>query len=279
MLEHGAYCLLLDRVYATESGIPADQAHRLARAKSKDERAAVDAVLAEFFTLDSGCWTNGRASREVAKARTKISASKENGKRGGRPKRTKPEPSGLSPGSENVTQQQSGTNLLQIPDTRYQTPDTRLNPPVTPPTELCHDLSGRISPHPGDLVPTEANGQSPTAAGALCRKLRQAGIADVNPGHPRLLALLEAGATDAEFIGFAPAALKAGQSFAYLLGAVEGERRRAAEGASLLHRGPLPLTGRAAENAQWITGTSLDRGARVTPLAEAVYAAAISLDR
>ena len=33
MLETGAYRLLLDRYYGTEQGIPADQAHRIARAK------------------------------------------------------------------------------------------------------------------------------------------------------------------------------------------------------------------------------------------------------
>ena len=121
MLEHGAYCLLLDRYYATEQGIPADQAHRLARAKSKDERAAVDAVLAEFFTLETGIFVNGRASREVEKAQSKIKAAKQNGRLGGRPKGTQKEPSGLSMGSENRTQDQSKPNPLQTPDTRHQT--------------------------------------------------------------------------------------------------------------------------------------------------------------
>ena len=277
MLEHGAYCLLLDRCYATERGIPDGQAHRLARAKSKDELAAVNAVLAEFFTLDAGEWKNGRAIREIEKTQTKITASRENGKRGGRPKRTQQQPGGLCTGYETRTQDQSGTNLLQSPVTKHQTPDTKHNPPVTPPTELWPDPAGRM---PQELIavdPPEARGHTPTAAGALCRKLRQAGIADVNPGHPRLLALLQAGATDAEFLGFAPAALKAGQPFAYLIGVVEGERIRAAENATLLHRGPIPLTGRAAENAQWITGTSLDRNNRKTIKTEDENAARIAL--
>lgn len=117
MLEHGAYGLLLDRYYATEQGIPADQVHRLARAKSRDERAAVDAVLSEFFTLEGGVWKNGRASREVEKAQSKIKAARGNGKLGGRPKLTQQEPSGLSLGSESGTQEQSKTNPLQTPDT------------------------------------------------------------------------------------------------------------------------------------------------------------------
>ncbi len=67
MLETGAYRLLLDRYYGTEQGIPADQAHRIARARSKDEKAAVDAVLDEFFRLEDGVWINKRADEEIAR--------------------------------------------------------------------------------------------------------------------------------------------------------------------------------------------------------------------
>lgn len=104
MLEHGAYTLLLDRYYTTEQGIPADQAHRVCRARTRDEKEAVDTVLAEFFTLIDGRWVNGRASREVTKMQAKVKAAQENGKRGGRPKRTEEEPGGNPPGYESVTQ-------------------------------------------------------------------------------------------------------------------------------------------------------------------------------
>lgn len=120
MLEHGAYTLLLDRYYSTEQGIPADQAHRIARARSKEERAAVDSVLAEFFTLTDGVWTKGRVQEEIAAAATRISAAKANGKKGGRPKKnpeqTQEKPSGLLLGSENETQMKA----LHLPSTIYQ---------------------------------------------------------------------------------------------------------------------------------------------------------------
>jgi uncharacterized protein YdaU (DUF1376 family) len=119
MLEHGAYSILLDRYYATETGIPADQAYRVARARSREERAAVDAVLSEFFTLTDGVWLKGRVQEEIAKARLKIEAARENGTKGGRPKKpktnqtgTQQKPTGLSLGSENETQQKA----LQSPD-------------------------------------------------------------------------------------------------------------------------------------------------------------------
>lgn len=120
MLEHGAYGLLLDRYYATECGIPADQAHRLARARTKEEKQAVDSVLDEFFTLTDGVWVNNRASDEITKAQSKIKAAQENGKRGGRPKtnqtETQEKPTGLFVGSDSETE----TKAHQTPDTRHQ---------------------------------------------------------------------------------------------------------------------------------------------------------------
>lgn len=82
-LEHGVYTLLLDRYYATESPIPEDQAHRICRARSKDERDAVDTVLAEFFTLLDGAWHNARCDKEIEAYREsepEREAKKENSK-------------------------------------------------------------------------------------------------------------------------------------------------------------------------------------------------------
>lgn len=129
IIEHGAYCLLLDRYYSTEQGIPADQAHRVARARTKEEKAAVDAVLSEFFSLVDGIWRNGRADEEIVKAQSKIKAAQENGRRGGRPKsdknKTQEKPSGFSVGSENGTE----TKAHQTPDTIHQTPKEKPNTP------------------------------------------------------------------------------------------------------------------------------------------------------
>ncbi len=81
---------------------------------------------------------------------------------------------------------------------------------------------------------------APTAAGAICQALKAAGIANVNPGHPGLLVLLQAGASEAEFVGAAPKASGKNDPFGYVLKVVEGQRRDAAQSADGLHRGPLP---------------------------------------
>jgi uncharacterized protein YdaU (DUF1376 family) len=124
MVEHGAYTLLLDRYYATEEGIPADQAHRLARARSADERDAVDVVLGEFFKLVDGLWIHNRVEEEIEKAAVRISAARENGRKGGRPRKeeTQQKPNGFSLGYENVTQTKPSEKL-----TKLQTPDTTNN--------------------------------------------------------------------------------------------------------------------------------------------------------
>lgn len=91
ILEHGIYTLLLDRYYATERPIPDDQACRIARARDETEKKGVVSVLQEFFVLEEGCWVNKRAEAEIAAARDRINAARENGRKGGRPK-SKPSP-------------------------------------------------------------------------------------------------------------------------------------------------------------------------------------------
>lgn len=109
LIEHGVYTLLLDRYYVTEQGIPADQSHRLARARTDSDREAVDSVLADFFVLTDGVWINRRVEEELAKAMVRIETARANGKRGGRkpnrnPAATHREPSGLIPLNRNGTQ-------------------------------------------------------------------------------------------------------------------------------------------------------------------------------
>lgn len=128
-MEHGVYTLLLDRYYVTEAGIPADHAHRLARARSPEERAAVDAVLAEFFVLTDGVYKNLRAEEEIAAAHVRIATAQRNGRNGGRPRKnteTEPEaipeetqqkPSGFLLGTPTHNPELTQSKALQSPDT------------------------------------------------------------------------------------------------------------------------------------------------------------------
>jgi len=222
MIEHGAYRLLLDRYYATEQGIPAEQAHRVARARTKEEREAVGVVLTEFFQLVDGVWINGRAEEEIAKAQVRITAAKSNGKKGGRPRKkdnpdgTQEKPGGFSVGSENETQPKA-----------HHTPDTKHH------TQLTHTESS-----PPELRPDELQ-RAPSLAGQVCMAMKAQGVADVNPGHLDLLRLIEAGATVDEFVGCAQEAVAKGKGFAYAVGTVK-RRREEAAAAKPLHHGAMP---------------------------------------
>lgn len=73
LMEHGAYRVLLDSYYATERGLPADNAalYRICKAFNAAERKAVDRVAAEFFPVDhtgDGLRHNPRADEELASA-------------------------------------------------------------------------------------------------------------------------------------------------------------------------------------------------------------------
>lgn len=89
LLEHGAYTVLLDVYYTTETGIPDERKYRITRARTDEERAAVDAVLNDFFHFEYGIWKNHRAEREIEGAQERIERARENGKKGGRPAKNK----------------------------------------------------------------------------------------------------------------------------------------------------------------------------------------------
>lgn len=79
MIEHGAYRILLDAYYTREVPLPTDRraCYKLARAQSKDERAAVDYVLQEFFFEQVDGFHNERCDSEIAGYYAKKPAAEE----------------------------------------------------------------------------------------------------------------------------------------------------------------------------------------------------------
>lgn len=64
--EDMAYTRLMRAYYRREQPIHDAEKYRLSCAQSKPQRAAVDAVLAEFFTLKDGHWHQKRCDEEIA---------------------------------------------------------------------------------------------------------------------------------------------------------------------------------------------------------------------
>jgi len=199
-LEHGVYTLLLDRYYSTEQGIPDNWVYRIAKAKSKEEIAAVQIILEEFFCLVDGVWINKRADEEITKAQTKIKAAQQNGKRGGRPKckpnETQQKPTGLFVGYENETQQKA----YQPPDTNHQTPVGLNNTYLT--SQVVGNLTGA----------------------EVCLAMRELGMINTNPQHPELLELIDRGKNLRDFVSAGTEAIQRGKGFAYMLGIVKNQK-------------------------------------------------------
>ncbi|WP_443115469.1 DUF1376 domain-containing protein [Herbaspirillum seropedicae] len=68
-VEDAAYSRLIRKYYAQEKALPADlkAVQRLVGARSKEEREAVETVLAEFFELQDDGWHQGRCDEVIAK--------------------------------------------------------------------------------------------------------------------------------------------------------------------------------------------------------------------
>ncbi|PUE58339.1 hypothetical protein B9Z44_01200 [Limnohabitans curvus] len=83
MAEDGAYRRLIDAYYIREKPLPGElkDVCRLARANTKPERDAVQAVLAEFFYKDKDGWRHNRCDAEIDRYQAKqprVEARKEN---------------------------------------------------------------------------------------------------------------------------------------------------------------------------------------------------------
>lgn len=131
--EHGAYLLMLQTYYATETPLPRGEAlYRVLRATTKHERAAVDAVLRQFWRETDEGYTNGRADEEIATARRQREVNRETGKRGGRPPKTnRTETESVS---ESVSEPEPKCNPIQTPDSRLQS--SSLDNPLLKPSVI-----------------------------------------------------------------------------------------------------------------------------------------------
>lgn len=94
----------------------------------------------------------------------------------------------------------------------------------------------------------------PTKAAAACVAMRANGLADCNPSHPELLALVEAGAGVDVFADAAQAAVSKGKGFGYVLGTVRGRMTEAAKTASLELAKPVNGNGFKTARQELIEG-------------------------
>jgi uncharacterized protein YdaU (DUF1376 family) len=113
--EDGIYGRLLRRYYDTEAPLPNDvkAIQRLIRARTREEREAVETVLKEFFSLEDGKWHGKRCDEEIAQ----YSAKREKAKRSAEARWLNTER------NANAMRTHTEGNAHQTPDTRHQSPE------------------------------------------------------------------------------------------------------------------------------------------------------------
>lgn len=121
--EDGIYCRLLRRYYDTEAPLPLDLkvVQRLVRARSKDELAAVETVLGEFFTRTDEGWRHGRCDDEIARCQDKRTKAKRSAS--ARWKESEKDADAMrthSEGSASAMRSHSEGNALQTPNTKEE---------------------------------------------------------------------------------------------------------------------------------------------------------------
>lgn len=146
LLEHGVYTRLLDVYYTRESAIPEKDVARLVGARSKDEKAALAAVLEEFFQTDGTSWAQDRCQREILRYQDKQAKAKRSAEARWNPV--------LPPSDGNADAYPSGDASgmrSHSEGNAHQTPDTRHQKPLIP-----EEPNGSLSPAKLPTCPTQA---------------------------------------------------------------------------------------------------------------------------
>jgi len=117
-LEDAAYLRMIRKYYAEESPLPGDVSaiQRLIGCRTREERKAVDVVLAEFFFLEDGHWHNKRCDQEIARFREKQDKARHSANARWSKMPTQ------SDGNANAMRTHSEGNAHQSPVTKHQSP-------------------------------------------------------------------------------------------------------------------------------------------------------------
>lgn len=144
VLEHGVYTLLMDAYYDREQPPTKAEAIRQSKARTPEILQALDAVLSDFFILTNGVYVQPRIEEEFEKAAEYARIQRENGKKGGRPRKPRRKPNesdGLlrdnpNESQKNLNESQSTNPLIHKEDSM---PDGIGGPPVGDPPESRHE--------------------------------------------------------------------------------------------------------------------------------------------
>jgi len=145
-LEDLAYRRLIDLYYDTECPLIRD-VKKLARLiNMRENEQEIQNVLGDFFILDGDSFSQKRIDREITNYHSKADTARDNGKKGGRPKKPKPNPEETQPvnsANPEETQKEPKPNPEETGSKANQEPVTSNHQPSTSNQELSSskDLS------------------------------------------------------------------------------------------------------------------------------------------
>lgn len=191
MIEHGAYRILLDAYYTREVPLPTDRraCYKLARAQSKDERAAVDYVIEEFFIVQETGIHHARCDAEIFRFKDKQAKAKRSAE--ARWNKQQPQSEGNANASTDAMRTHSEGSA---PRARPQAPSTKHQSPDVNPIPQAAAESEPESHEPAPLAAADAiTGRSIE----LTAMLRHRG-ANLQASDPRVRGWASSGVTDAQ---------------------------------------------------------------------------------
>lgn len=126
LMEHGAYCLMLDYHYSDSKPIPkGDDLYRLLRCHSRAEKNAADRIIRLFWIETPDGYINAKAQKEMAQAAESAEKNRLNGKRGGRPRNNPNKTQWVNSGfvENNPNHNPNHNPKKRQPEARNQKPD------------------------------------------------------------------------------------------------------------------------------------------------------------
>ncbi|WP_374410644.1 YdaU family protein [Hydrogenophaga sp.] len=262
LLEDAIYSRLMRKYYASEAPLPTDKRKlaRLVGARSKDEVAALDLVLDDFFTLQDDGYHNARCDREIEAfrdgepERELKRANERNRNNNHRAERARlfkvltdagghaawnvpigelralvravAGPAAATPATPATPKTDDLSRPATAPATAPATPDTATQ---TPDTRHQTPINQREHVEHQQAVGLVFGPGGPARAVEAAQAMTEAGLSDVSASHPKLVALVDAGITVAELRDAAAAAVQGGRGFPWALARAEGQRRDAAQ--------------------------------------------------
>lgn len=132
-IEDLAYRRLIDLYYVNEAPLSgtAEELSRVIRLRAYS--AEVEAVLREFFAEEDGTWNHSHCDDVIDQYRSKALQAAENGKRGGRPKKTQDKPNPNPEETQSVNSanpEKTGSKANQEPITNNQYKDQKTCAPM-----------------------------------------------------------------------------------------------------------------------------------------------------